>query len=307
MVGSAQRGARHRPSRLHGQHRHVAGSSVEERAPRCRRRLDVRARSAQEFEPGLGAGHRPARRDARAHHGGERAGDEHRGAPRRRHLLRHRSPSAGGRVAAPVSTPCSPTSSAPSSSCPSSRYVSLRPTSARTSIAGWCRSPSTASAPSARACARSALRPRSGSRSGHRDAQRRGARPGPPANYPDVLDGLALQFDGLKRMLGSKLGGRLQRRRPAQGAPGDELQGALRWRPRGERRLRRRGVQAQHGPLRQLRRRQLRHPRHNTTASTRRTSRSCSTWWPRWCAPSTRRRTPRAPGRSSPSTPTSWW
>jgi hypothetical protein len=26
------------------------------------------------------------------------------------------------------------------------------------------------------------------------------------ANYPDVLDGLALQFDGLKRMLGSKLG-----------------------------------------------------------------------------------------------------
>ena len=147
------------------------------------------------------------------------------------------------------------------------------------------RASSTTRAPSATASRRCSPRRRATSRSA------------PPT--PTSSTGWTLQYDSLRRMLGEQPAGRLQRRRPAQGAPGARLQGALHGRPGGQRRLRRRGDEAQRRPLRELRRRRLRHARQQLPRRRRSSSRRPSTSSRRSSARSTRRRTRRRPAPSS--------
>ena len=116
------------------------------------------------------------------------------------------------------------------------------------------------------------------------------------STYPDVLDGHGLQYEGLRKMLGEQPARRVQRRGPEEGPPRVRLQVALHRRRRGQRRVRRRGDQAQPRALRELRHRRVRHPRQQLPRRRRSCSRRRSSSSRRSCARSTRRRTRSAAG-----------
>ena len=119
------------------------------------------------------------------------------------------------------------------------------------------------------------------------------------STYPDVLDGHGAPVRGPAPDALEQPAGRLQRRRPAEGAPGARLQGALHGRSRGQRGLRARGDEAQRRPLRELRHRRLRHARQQLPDARAAPAGDLRPRRGARAARSTRRRTRRRPARSS--------